>query len=401
MRPQSGDLGTKATENSTSLAADGRTDTERMRDMIACTVHELRTPVLGIRILADELRGDGAHAAAPQLEAMDEICEHMLALIEDLLVFEKSNVGKIRIRHDRLALDRLLESIRNNLSPIAHRKGLSLTVEMADDLPRIIRADGLRLRQILQNLVANALKFTRQGGVTIRALRRENALHVEVIDTGEGISKKDQAKLFKRFSQLGSKSDKAQGTGLGLAICDQLATMMGGTVGVQSEPGKGSSFWVNLPDTVLDGLTTKEVGRRKKNQHQDRQCLMHPSRILIVEDHPLTLDVLSRLLMQRGQAVLTARDAAEALHICEGTFVDVVICDLQLPDASGFDLARLLSESRSSAPAKLLIGMSAHITDQNRKDASGAGFLALIDKRAGPVGMVERILTQITLAQHK
>lgn len=222
-------------------------------DFLATMSHEIRTPLNGILGMTGVLKRSGlADSQSKMVQVIDQSGQTLLALLTDILDFSQLQLGRVDLKEERLSLRALLEHSGALFEPKAAEKGLTLRTETAEELAGAYWGDAQRLTQILNNYTSNAVKFTRQGGVTLRAQRMETGetsdrIRLEVGDTGPGIDPADQAKLFQRFSQTDSGINRAHdGTGLGLAICKELASLMGGTVGVESAPGAGSVFWVEL-----------------------------------------------------------------------------------------------------------------------------------------------------------
>src|SRR5262245_15223569 len=218
-------------------------------DFLSMVSHELRSPLMGVLGMAELL--SETELTVEQREYTDTICsagQALLSIINDVLDFSKIEAGKLSLETIDFDLRTTVEEVIKLLAVKAHKKGLELACLMPADLPQILRGDPGRLRQILTNLVDNAVKFTPQGDVLVRAIvEKDNVDHImlrlEVVDTGIGIAPEAQAKLFQPFSQADSSvTRKYGGTGLGLAICKRLVELMGGQITIESEVGRGSTF---------------------------------------------------------------------------------------------------------------------------------------------------------------
>ena len=221
-------------------------------DFLAMMSHEIRTPMNGVLGMAGMLRS--SHLDDRQQEMVDLVLQSgsaLINIIDDILDFAKIEAGQLVLRDQDVAIDQLVEGVVDVLTPEATSKGLEIVSVISPDLPETIRGDTGRLRQVLLNLAGNAVKFTDEGGVTLRVLPVEGGIEIQVEDTGIGISTEDKARLFRPFSQLdSSRARRYGGTGLGLAISDKMMRQMGGEISVDSEPGKGSRFLIRLPSTT-------------------------------------------------------------------------------------------------------------------------------------------------------
>ena len=220
-------------------------------DFLAMMSHEIRTPMNGVLGMAGMLRSTPLNNR--QQEMVDLVLQSggaLVSIIDDILDFAKIEAGQLELREQDVPIDDLVEGVVDVLAPEATSKGLEIVSVISPDLSETIRGDTGRLRQVLLNLAGNAVKFTDEGGVTLRVLTVEGGIEIQVEDTGIGISTDDKARLFRPFSQLdSSRARRYGGTGLGLAISDKMMRQMGGEIGVESEPGKGSRFWIRIPFT--------------------------------------------------------------------------------------------------------------------------------------------------------
>jgi CheY-like chemotaxis protein len=274
----------------------------------------------------------------------------------------------------------LIGTLKQAYGALADTKGLALYVNVDEDVPQHVLGDPMRLRQVLTNYLGNALKFTTTGSILLNVQRGPGyRLRFEVIDTGAGMDGAGLALLFLPFSQVdNSITRKVGGTGLGLSICSELARLMEGTVGVNSEPGKGSIFWVDLP---LPPVTAQEVEAHETLSGLDA---LQGTRILMVEDNPVNMMIAVALLERWGALVDQADDGPSALHAIDhahesGDPFDIVLMDVQMPGMSGHDVTRRLRQryDRNTLP---IVALTAAALVSEREDAMAAGMNDFLTK---------------------
>ncbi|NNU15197.1 response regulator [Parvularcula sp. ZS-1/3] len=322
-------------------------------EFLAVMSHELRTPMNGVLGLTEALlsRGPG-----PLLDRQNDLLvnvkgsgEHLLALLNDVLDFSKIEAGKIAFDPRPFDLRVLLATVQQTFRETANGKGLSLDLEIADDIPRRVVGDDQRLRQVLSNLVSNAIKFTETGSVTVRVGRPDRSqLRFGVIDTGKGITPEAAGTLFKPFEQGEQDTSRRYGgTGLGLSISDQLCTLMGGAIElVRSTPGE-TEFAVTLPLQEAAEQTSDEPASSLQFGGFDGL------RVLVAEDHAVNRLVLGEFLRAWGAVPVFAEDGAEALEILEAADFDILLTDRHMPKLDGEGLVRAIrgrSDSRRNLP---------------------------------------------------
>lgn len=340
-------------------------------EFMATLGHEIRTPmtgVLGMAELMAQTRLDEVQRS--YVEAVRRSGTTLLRLINDALDISRIESRQLILESEAVPVRPLAEEVVALASGNACRKQLSLSAAVDVDVPEAVRGDPVRLRQILQNLVNNAVKFTERGGVSVHIAWENASLVVVVKDTGPGMSGELRSRLFSRFSQGGSPQ-RGEGSGLGLAICHELCVLMGGSITADSEPGRGSTFIVRLP---LDACPSDFAPLLAANPAPIRE-----QRLLVVEDDPMVADVMLGLLRQRGYEVTVVGDGLCAMTELSRSRFDVLLLDLDLPLVDGFQVARMVRrlEHLSALP---IVAVTARSEGDETAAIRDAGMDALVRK---------------------
>ncbi|MFC5460820.1 CHASE domain-containing protein [Massilia niabensis] len=369
-------------------------------DFLSNMSHEIRTPmnsIIGMTHLA--LKAATDPKGRDYLEKIWHSGQHLLGIINHILDFSKIEAGRLELELLDFRLDALFGNLEAQLGEAAAAKGLRLQFELGPELAQPLRGDPLRLEQVLLNFLGNAIKFSERGSITIRAhalgaLGDDTLVRFEVQDSGIGIGPDEVAQLFTPFHQADpSTTRRYGGTGLGLVISKQLAELMGGEVGVESEAGRGSTFWF----TARLGQGGQAV-RRPPAGPALRSLRLDGKAILLVEDNVFSQQVGRELLESAGALVVVAGNGAEALDLMRGQRFDCVLMDVQMPVMDGFEATRRI---RADAALKdsVVIAMTANagVVDQERCIA--AGMNAFLSKPVVPEQLVAAIVRALGRAR--
>lgn len=323
---------------------------------LASVSHEIRAPLNSIYGYAQLLERSNGSDAVQAAKVIRRSSEHLINLVEGLLDISQVESGTLRLNRDVIRFPALLEQTVEMFEPQASAKGIDFRFNCATMLPEFVRGDQKRLRQVLINLLSNAIKFTGSGSVALTVHYRNELATFEVADTGIGIRQRDIERIFDPFERGSDAAARHQnGAGLGLSITQALVHIMGGEIGVESEPGRGSRFTVRVmlsqplsqpADATPAGIVTGYAGPR---------CT-----VLAIDDDPAQLNLLQGLLEPLGFDVLTARSGDEGIAIAGQVQPDLVLLDISMPGKSGWETADILRQHHGAALRLVMLSSDAH-----------------------------------------
>ncbi|WP_051506985.1 PAS domain S-box protein [Saccharibacillus sacchari] len=373
-------------------------------EFLAIMSHELRTPmngVIGMATLLGETELDESQHS--YVDIILQSSENLMHILNEVLDFSKIEAGKMTLSHEPMQIRHVLDQAIDLFSSRAAEKGLMLTASVAPSVPEVLVGDPDRVRQVLVNLISNAIKFTDEGGVAVTIepgfFHPNNVLTLEVAvrDTGIGIPPDKQGLLFQSFSQIDpSINRKYGGTGLGLAICQKLIDLMDGFIGVQSREGEGSNFHFTLPlhipgeepvfeeePTGLEGLGERltQASARERREEPVAESIAPEGdlRALIVEDHPVNCRLLNEMLTRFGCACDVAHNGREAIEAAMARRYDLIFMDVQMPEMDGLESAARIRELFAGEDP-VIVAVTAFSDKENQERCRKAGMQDFISK---------------------
>ena len=360
-------------------------------EFLSSMSHELRTPLNAVLGFAQLMASDTPPPSPAQTQSIDQILKggwYLLRLINEILDLAMIESGKVTMSQESMSLTDVLQDCQAMIEPQAQKRGIQMTFPHLDNL-FFVHADRTRVKQVMINLLSNAIKYNRVGGAVVVEceMQAENRVLVRVKDTGTGLTADQLAQLFQPFNRLGQETSTEEGTGIGLVVTKQLVELMGGRIGVESNVGIGSTFWVELEASGAPELLFGVAGADGAASGQlAGPAVPHKRTLLYVEDNPANLTLVEQLIARRTDLkLLTAVDGHLGIQLARAFQPDVILMDINLPGISGFGVLKILGVDPATSHIPV-IALSANAVPRDIEKGIEAGFFRYLTK---PIKVVE------------
>jgi len=368
-------------------------------DFLATMSHEIRTPMNGVLSMASILaKADIPEENKRQAEVIRKSGETMMVILNDVLDLSKIEAGKLELEERPFSPREVVEDVAMLWQDTIKQKGIAFSLEIDDPIPPTVIGDETRLRQVLTNLVSNALKFTQEGNITIALQNlgtdQEPTLKFSVSDTGIGISKAQQLRLFEAFNQANSSiARRFGGTGLGLAISDKIVRLMGGQFEITSKPSHGSTFSFTVELRSAEPVAPASPTPSTSNTDDDRHVVQHERTILIAEDNEINQSVLKAFLSRLPMALTFVDNGAKAVELAQAQAFDVILMDVQMPILDGVGATKKIRASDGPCRHTPIIALTANAMPGDEQRYLDLGMTGYVSKPIDPAALYEAIKT--------
>ena len=370
-------------------------------EFLSSMSHELRTPLNAVLGFAQLMASDTPPPSASQQRSLDQILNggwYLLRLINEILDLSMIESGRVAMSREAMALTEVLRDCRAMITPQAQKRHITLTFPSLAQ-PFYVHADLTRVKQVVINLLSNAIKYNRTGGsVLVECQQHGERVRLSVRDTGNGLSAEQLQQLFQPFNRLGQEAGTEEGTGIGLVVTKQLVELMGGTLGVESEVGVGTMFWIELAASTAPELQLGEhAADLDRTPSGDASCDAPRRKVLYVEDNPANLILVEQLIARRSDlGMLSAIDGHLGIALARQHQPDLILMDINLPGISGTEVLGLLRADPLTAHIPV-IALSANALPRDVRKGLDAGFLRYLTKPINVPEFMEALDTALSL----